>query len=233
MKKLLNDKNFIFLTAIFLFFFGELFQLIPIEILNLNIDTISINTTLLLKLFSSLVSVLILVLIFYDGLKKDFVEFKKNKLTLFDTSFKIWCVGLILMALFNTIINYFSPNNLANNEEAIRGYISASPYIMFINTAIMAPLVEELVFRKSFRVMFKNKFAFILISGLVFGALHVIFSIENAYDYLYLLPYCSLGLAFSYMYYKTDNIWCPITMHAIHNGIMTILNIISIGMMLW
>ena len=170
---------------------------------------------------------------YYDSLVEDLKKFKENKSELFDTSFKIWSVGLILMAVFNIIINHFSPNELANNEEAIRSYINVSPFIMFISTAIAAPLVEELVFRKSFRVMFKNNAAFVLISGIVFGALHVIFSIENAYDYLYLLPYCSLGLAFSYMYYKTDNIWCPITMHAIHNGIMTVLNILAMGMILW
>lgn len=233
MNKLSKNKTFVFITAIFLFFFGELFQLIPIQMLDINIDKISTNMSILLSLFSSLITILILVFLYYDSLVEDFKKFRENKGNLFDTSFKIWCVGLIFMAGFNVLINYFSPNQLANNEEAIRSYISVSPIIMFISTAIAAPLVEELVFRKSFRVMFKNNIAFVLISGIVFGALHVIFSIENAYDYLYLLPYCSLGLAFSYMYYKTNNIWCPITMHAIHNAIMTILNILSIGMILW
>ena len=151
---------------------------------------------------------------------------------MFDESFKIWCVGLIVMALFNLTINLFSPNEIANNEEAIRSYISASPIIMIINTAIMAPLLEELVFRKSFRCIFKNKYIFVLVSGIVFGALHVIFSIDNVYDYLYILPYSSLGIALAYMYYKTDNICCPIIMHSIHNAIMTLMNIFLVGMIL-
>jgi len=110
--------------------------------------------------------------------------------------------------------------------------ISVSPVFMLLNTAILAPIIEELTFRKSFRIVFKNNIAFILISGIVFGALHVITSITNTYDYLYLLPYCSLGIAFSYMYYKTDNIFAPIFMHFMHNSIMTILNILALGMIL-
>ena len=53
MKKLSENKTFVFITAIFLFFFGELFQLIPIEILNINIENISTNISILLSLFSS------------------------------------------------------------------------------------------------------------------------------------------------------------------------------------
>ena len=34
------------------------------------------------------------------------------------------------------------------------------------------------------------------------------------------------------MYYKTDNICCPIIMHSIHNAIMTLMNIFLVGMIL-
>lgn len=232
MKKLLNNKHFIFFVAIILFFFGDLFQLIPISILNINTKNLDINGKLILGLFSSIITISILLILFRNDIKKDVKDFIKNRNKLFDESFKIWCVGLIVMAIFNLTINHFSPNEIANNEEAIRSYISASPIIMIINTAIMAPLLEELVFRKSFRCIFKNKYIFVLVSGIVFGALHVIFSIDNVYEYLYILPYSSLGIALAYMYYKTDNICCPIIMHSIHNAIMTLMNIFLVGMIL-
>ena len=232
MKKLLNNKHFIFFVAIILFFFGDLFQLIPISILNINTKNLDINGKLILGLFSSIITISTLLILFRDDIKKDVKDFIKNRNKLFDESFKIWCVGLIVMAIFNLTINHFSPNEIANNEEAIRSYISASPIIMIINTAIMAPLLEELVFRKSFRCIFKNKYIFVLVSGIVFGALHVIFSIDNVYEYLYILPYSSLGIALAYMYYNTDNICCPINMHSIHNAIMTLMNIFLVGMIL-
>jgi len=232
LKKIITNKYFIFFTTLVLFFFGTLFQLIPIYILDLDIKNISGSGQILLTLFSNIITAIILIIIYYKSLKKDFIKFKNNFFEIFETSFQIWVIGLALMAFFNIIINYFSPNEIANNEEAIRTMISVSPVFMLLNTAILAPIIEELTFRKSFRIVFKNNIAFILISGIVFGALHVITSITNTYDYLYLLPYCSLGIAFSYMYYKTDNIFAPIFMHFMHNSIMTILNILALGMIL-
>jgi len=229
----LTNKYLKFGIVLSLFFFGSLFQLIPIKIFNLNLDNISATQNIYLSMFSNAIVVIILIALYYNDLKDDFQKFKKNIYDILDQSFKIWCVGLILMAIFNVIINHFSPNEIANNEEAIRSMIKVSPILMLFNTAIMAPLIEELVFRKSFRTIFKNNLAFVLISGIIFGSLHVLLAdIENIYDYLYLLPYCSLGIAFSYMYYKTDNIWGPISMHMFHNSIMTITNIIALGMIL-
>ena len=232
MKTLFNNKYFIFFITLVLFFLGSLFQIIPIEILNIDTANISNQTKVILNLFSNLIITIILIMIYYKSIKKDFIAFKKNFSELFETSFQIWVIGLILMASSNLIINQFSPNQIANNEEAIRSMINISPILMLLNTAIMAPIIEELVFRKSFRIIFKNGLAFVLISGIVFGSLHVITSIKNVYDYLYILPYCSLGIAFSYIYYKTDNICAPIFMHFLHNAIMTVMNILAMGMIL-
>ena len=60
---------------------------------------------------------------------------------------------------------------------------------MLFNTSILAPLIEEITFRKAFRDIIDTKWLFIIISGVVLGGLHVITSIRNAYDFLYLLPY--------------------------------------------
>lgn len=230
MKKIITNKYFTFFAILALFFLGSLFQLIPIYILKLNINNITDRQQIPLTLFSNTISCLILIGIFYKDIKLDCKNFKKNFINIFETSFQIWVVGLLLMAFSNIIINSFSPDKIANNEEAIRSLIGVSPFLMLLTTAVTAPIVEELVFRKSFRMIFKNNIAFVLISGIVFGALHVITSITTTFDYLYLIPYCSLGIAFSYMYYKTDNICAPIFMHFIHNFIMTALNIFALGM---
>ena len=147
-----------------------------------------------------------------------------------EEGFKIWVIGLVLMAGSNVVINLFSPNKIAGNEEAIRSLITAAPYIMLFNTSILAPLIEEITFRKAFRDIIDTKWLFVIISGVVFGGLHVITSIRNAYDFLYLLPYCSLGIALSYMYAKTKNIFVSISMHALHNFLITFMNIIALGM---
>ena len=62
-----------------------------------------------------------------------------------------------------------------------------------------------------------TKYLYIITSGLIFASLHVIGSATSPLDYLYIIPYLSLGLAFSSLYYKTDNIFSTMFIHCIHN----------------
>ena len=217
-----------FILTIIIFFCSAFFQLIPVKLFNINNITPKIQ--ILLTLFSNMMNILFLVIMYYKDLKEDFKVFLENKKEMLEEGFKIWVVGLVLMAGSNVVINLFSPNKIAGNEEAIRSLITAAPYIMLFNTSILAPLIEEITFRKAFRDIIDTKWLFVIISGVVFGALHVITSIRNAYDFLYLLPYCSLGIALSYMYAKTKNIFVSISMHALHNFLITFMNIIALGM---
>ena len=225
-----NKKIIKFILILLLFFFGSAFQMIPMKIFNIKSPTD--NQQIYLSLFSNIIILIILIFIYRRDLKEDFIDFKNNFSKILGESFRIWTFGIALMAIFNILINMLSPNTVANNEESLRNMITINPAIMLIATSLAAPIIEELIFRKSFKVVIKNDIAFVLISGLVFGALHVILSVENLYDYLYLLPYCSLGLAFSYIYCKTKNIFGPISMHMIHNFIITLLNIFLAGVIL-
>ena len=88
---------------------------------------------------------------------------------------------------------------------------------MLYQTVFYAPLSEELIFRRSFKDVFKNKYIYVLISGLVFGGMHVISSASSMSDFLYIIPYSALGIAFALLYYDTDNIFTTISMHSLHN----------------
>lgn len=229
-KNILKNKYTIFTGVLLLFFFSSIFQIIPIKIFNITSKTVTENQKIYLTLFSNSVLLIILALIFKKSLIEDFKKLKKNFSEIFEKSLVIWIIGLTFMAVFNILINKFSPNSVAGNEESLKSMISINPFIMLLSTSFFAPLIEELVFRKNFRNAFKNNIAFVLISGLIFGGLHVVLSVESAYDYLYIFPYCSLGIAFSYLYYKTDNVYSPIMMHMIHNFLITLLNIYALRM---
>lgn len=108
---------------------------------------------------------------------------------------------------------------LAENEEAVRSLIDIYPIYMIFQLIIYAPLTEELIFRKSIRNICQNKYIYIFLSGLIFGGLHAISSITTPLDLIYLIPYCSLGFIFAFLYSKTDNIFSTITAHAFHNGL--------------
>ena len=67
---------------------------------------------------------------------------------------------------------------------------------------------------------------FILLSGLVFGSMHVIGSCEHLIDLLFIIPYSIPGFIFAYVYTKSKNLCVPISLHFIHNGIMMSLQIL-------
>ena len=101
---------------------------------------------------------------------------------------------------------------------------------MIFSVSLYAPFTEELIFRKGFRDVFKNNFIYVLVSGITFGALHVITYIKTPMDYVYLIPYCSLGLAFAYTYSKSNNIFSTISMHFLHNTMAIVLYLVGSGL---
>ncbi len=66
-------------------------------------------------------------------------------------------------------------------------------------------------------------------SGIVFGALHVLGAIETPYDFLYIIPYSMLGISLAKIYYETNNIFSTIFMHAFHNALVITIVLAGIG----
>ena len=227
MKKIINKKYILkSIITFILFYYSSYLQLIPILILNLNLDKLSGTNKVLLSMYSNIILLIILILLYKNDLKNEFKKFKENLNKNIDTGFKYWLIGLMTMFISNIIINIIIGNGQAENEKIVQQMITYAPYIMVINAGIIAPIIEEITFRKAFKNVFNNKWLFILSSGLIFGSLHVITKLTSPLDLLYIIPYSSLGISLAYMYYKTDTIYTSITMHIFHNTILTILSIL-------
>jgi len=219
-------------TILIVFLCSSIIDLIPIVIFNIDVDNISAKTEVMVIIFRQFIVASIAIALYYKSLKIQLKDFKDNFMKYLDEGFKLWVLGLVVMGSTNVLITIINGGNMANNEESVREMINAVPYLTIILTAIFAPIIEELVFRKAFRDMFQGKWLFILTSGIVFGSLHVLGNITSLYDLLYLIPYSSLGIAFAYMYYKTNNIYTSMSMHFIHNAIISVLTIVSAGLIL-
>jgi len=115
----------------------------------------------------------------------------------------------------------------AGNEERVQSIIKALPLVSFINIGILGPIVEEFTFRKTLYDLFKNKDIFVIVSGLLFGFMHIILSYTSAWDFIYIIPYAALGICLSMMYKNTKNLLTPMMMHIIHNVILTLISIIG------
>ena len=219
MKK--NDKKTLVGIGVFLFyFFVSQFQALPFWVLNIDTTTLPEIVKVIYTLLVQVFLVLVIAYIFRKDLKKNFKDLKKNHKYYFSNYLKYWFLALGLMMLSNAIILMFEPGSIAGNEEAIRDMFSKTPIYTFISAVIIAPILEELVFRKSFRYMFSNDILFILASGLTFGAFHVIGSFETFFDLIYIIPYSVPGLVFAYVLVKSKNIFVPMGLHFLHNGIL-------------
>lgn len=219
------------LKSIFLIFLLMYFSSFVFAIFNIDPEKVSTNEYSFYLFISNLLMLGIFIFIYKDTLKKDFKDYIKNLGTNMETSIKYWLVGFGIMALSNIFITYILRMSIAENEEQIRALVDIAPLFMIFDVVIYAPLTEELIFRKSLKDIFSNKWIFVIVSGIVFGGLHVVSYINNPSDLIYLIPYGSLGVTFALLYHKTDNIFSTISMHALHNGLAIL--IYFLGATVW
>lgn len=226
-EKFVSPKGLLIGIGIFiLFYFSSYIQLIPILLFNMDIASITGAQNVMLSAFSNIVLLLILLLIFRKDIKKEWKIFKDNFLENIDIGIKYWLIGLGIMMVSNILINVFLQLGQAANEQAVQSMITSLPWLMLINAGFIAPCTEEIVFRKGFKKAFPNKYAFVILSALVFGSLHVITSMTSPIELLYIIPYGALGAAFAYMYQKTNTIFTSISMHMFHNTALILLSIL-------
>ncbi len=219
------------LGAIIVYFLLSELQLLPFQLLDIDITKIPLYLKVIYLLCYEAILIGIIVLIHLKKLKVDLADLKKNHKKHFKDCLKYWLIALFIMYTSNLFISLIQ-SGLPTNEEIIRSQFEISPIYIFISAVIFAPVLEELIFRQSFRNLFQNKWLFIIISGLVFGGMHVFNSDSlTVIDLLYIIPYSAPGMAFAYMLYKTDNIFISMGFHMLHNGIMVALQFLTIFFM--
>lgn len=139
-----------------------------------------------------------------------------------------WFAGAITMAITSYIITAITKQDVSSNEQIVRENIKLAPIYMLFSCAIVAPILEEFVFRISTKGLIKNNKLYIIISSLLFGLIHVIGSYKTPLDFLFIIPYSSMGIAFSYLYTKTKNPTLSVFVHMIHNIILVLIQIIGL-----
>ncbi len=219
----------IFILLFILFLYNDLFYLVPLKLLNVNLKTLSYKASLLGSLIASLILIVIIVIIYRKYLIEKLKDYIKHFSEYFDFGMKWWVVGLFAMMTLNLLITNLTPLKEATNEVLVDNMLKKAPLISFLSATFTAPIIEEMIFRKSFADIFHNKWVMVVASGLLFGLLHVIFSFKSALDFLYVLPYGALGSSFAYVLKEKDNVLITITFHMLHNGILTLLSILTMG----
>lgn len=226
-EKKFNLKNILTgIGVIFFYLFTSTFVTEILSMLGINYESLNTNLKSTCLIIYQILMTLVIVYIYKKTIITDFKIFIKNNIKYFKEYIKYWFLMLILMISSNLIVTFFTTTDIANNQNTIIETLKVAPIYTFILTVFVAPILEELVFRLSFRKIFNNNILFILLSGLVFGSMHVIGTCEHLIDLLFIIPYSIPGFIFGYVYTKCKNICIPISLHFIHNGIMMSLQIL-------
>lgn len=221
MKKYIKN-----ISAILIYiFFDTIFYLIT-KLINIDYNSFNNLKKTIYLIINGLFMIFILIFIYKDELKKDFNDYKKNFKLYFDKYFKVYVFGVLLMGISNTIISKFTHMEISENEEIIRNLVDTMPIYITFSTVLYAPLIEELIYRKCIRNLISNDIAFIYMSGLIFGLMHVVSGHETVNDILMGIPYIIIGIDFAFIYYKTKNIFSTIQFHFLHNLLLLIIQFI-------
>ena len=214
-----------------IYFLVPILEPIPFHLLNIDLTTVPTAVKAIYLLLFEIIMLVSIDSIFFDEITEDIEDMKKNHKKYFNKYFKYWFLILFLMMISNLFITSVNGGNIAANEEAVRNTFSVAPIYTFVSAVLIAPLLEEFVFRKGIRKIVRNDLLFIIISGFVFGSLHVLPSYQTPLDLLYLIPYCVPGWVFAYIYKESKNIFVPAGLHFVHNGILMSLQVLMFFIM--
>ena len=156
-------------------------------------------------------------ILFIKDLKRDFKAFKQYFREYNAYVWKMFGISLAIMAVLAISIRLYTGIDTATNQSELMESFKHAPLLVMFLACVFAPFMEELLFRGIFRKVFKNKYLFIILCGVIFGALHVIDDFQSTKELLYILVYSSLGIFLSSVYYKTNNIFTNMYFHFIQN----------------
>lgn len=219
-----NVKNIFKLIISFVLFFNlslviaYIFKLVGINYSDFNyIDYACLNT------FIELIMFVVVILFYKKYLKKDLVLFKLNKKDYINKIISYFLIFLVVkygVALFSSLLLVMLGSDLvtSENQEAVVNLAKKLPFMMMISTSLLAPFVEEEIFRLGIKKVINNKYLFILVSGLIFGFMHIFPTELPIYVALIeSLNYVTMGLLLAYIYNETDNIYVVVIIHALNN----------------
>lgn len=222
----MNSKLFNFTTLIKGIGYLVLFLILP-GIISIPFAFIKNKTNLFYNLETIiiyLIATIIFLIIARKDIKQSFTNFNKKILK---KSLLYWFIGLIIMSISSDIIDLIGiPLN--SNESFIREQLLKYPVAQILQAVVFAPIMEEIVFRHSFKDLSNNKHIYAIFTGLLFALMHLPDAFTNSLMLIHIIPYSALGIAFGYIYKDTDNLLATILPHSLHN-LISILQLFIIG----
>lgn len=219
-RKSLITSIFILIAYVFVFQLSALLLLIPAvgDFVSGLIDAPSTEKGSILTGWWSFIAgtitlLIIWILVFTD--KKYFDIFDGPKASI--GASVGWGILGFFMVLFGQSIGIMIEQSIgigagSENTEMLLEIAKFSP-IMILVIAIIAPILEEFVFRRvvfGSIVQFQNFWVSAIISAIIFAAIH--------FDFTHIILYTICGLIFAFLYYKTKRLLTSIIAHVLLNS---------------
>ncbi|PKL01418.1 MAG: hypothetical protein CVV56_00080 [Tenericutes bacterium HGW-Tenericutes-1] len=193
-----------------------------------EIDTISYGYsfdfdtafTVLLNFSQALVLGLGFLFIDRSNFKRRWKEFKANKSNAIGKIVLGAAMVYGAMIISQLILDFLGAADTSQNEMTIASMFTNDPLrlvVLFLLLCVFTPIVEEVIYRKVIFGWLDRKFgapAAIIISGAIFGLMHVI----SYGDFIQSIPYIFMGGIFGFVYHwSRNNIYVTIGVHFINN----------------
>lgn len=226
------DSNFFkglisIIVYIFIFYLGP--KLLAITFMPLAINQSESFRQGFANFLIYITSFITLLFINKDTLKEDFKNIDDT--SKFTTNILISVLVMYVAIFISGFIQSSIIKGVSENEQAINNIFkdNFAYIVMYPTTVILAPFVEEMVFRKSAFNVIKNKIVALIITTIIFGSMHIVTSysmLRETYDatkaFLYTLaygiPYFTMGFVFGSVYLTNDNnFYSSFILHLINN----------------
>ena len=186
-----NNALIKMLGAFFVYFLYSMYSLTLGKALG-------VNNELAIMFVSDIIFLVLIVIVYKDNLKKDAEMVKKD--------YKISKIikTVILNIVMGAITDVIAPGlAIDNNTEALWGM--SKIYTVF-KTLIFGVVAEEILFRESLRDVISNNIIFIIVSAIIYTAMHFIFSgLPESNTIIYMAIYFIPAIVSSLAYIKNKS----------------------------
>ncbi|NLC97109.1 MAG: CPBP family intramembrane metalloprotease [Erysipelotrichaceae bacterium] len=214
------------ISILIFYFIFYLFIISSIPYIFLEIfPNTSLSTIDAINFICQLFSLIIVLIISKNIFKSDLINFKNKMPFIIFDAFRYYVIIYFFNIVFNILLSFIGSS--AENQQALEQLISNTPYSYIFMAIIVAPILEEFIFRGTiFRNIYKkNKYLAYIISTLLFGLLHVMSSIlsGNWINAISIISYLNIGYFFAKFYDKHKSIYASVLLHFINNTTAVIL----------
>ena len=138
---------------------------------GLILKAIGINSKILILFIKDIIFLVFIFWLYFDALKEDFKEFKKQGLLKNIKSIILWLLFVYIISFLLTLImDYVLPlskNSFDSNYLAQKELFALSKSYTIFKILIFSTIAEQILFKESIREVIDNKWLYVIISSLI------------------------------------------------------------------